>query len=98
LAKGGIVSHDCTIPGTDTNARSISDEQSLTIRVGSLITWVRLKEDMTDKSLLYKKLGGDKKLMLKSPIIHAFTKIMGLKLHKVENRVSNNVELELGGR
>lgn len=76
----------------------MSDEQSLTIRVGSLTTWVRLKEDMTDKSLLYKKFGGDKKSILKSPIMHAFTKILGLKLHRVENRVSNNKELEPGGR
>ena len=60
-----------TIPGTDTKARSISDEQSLTTRVGSLMTWVRLKENITDKSLLCKKLWGDKKSMLRSPIMHA---------------------------
>ena len=84
------------MPGTNTKARPISDEQSLTIQVGSLMTWVRLKEDITDKSLLYKKFRGG--TILKSPIMHTFTKIIGLKLHKVENKVSNNEEFEPGGR
>ena len=36
-----------------------------------------------------------KKSMLKSPMMHALAKTIGLKLHKVEN---NNEVLEPGGR
>ena len=36
--------------------------------------------------------------MLKSPIMHAFIKTIGLMLHNVENNVSNNEVLEPGGR
>ena len=68
FAKGGMVVHDLTKITEDTKIRSISVEEVAVTRVGSVTTWERLKDETTDKSLLYKGVLGTRKSILKSPI------------------------------
>jgi hypothetical protein len=78
-------------------ARSIRVDVVLAIRVGSVTICDKLKDDITFVSLLYDGVVGDKKFTLKSPMIQKLVKTDGLKVQKVENKVSNNKKFELGG-
>ena len=66
-------------------------------RVGSDTTCLRLKDEVTEISLWYKKLEEVKKSILKSPTRINLEEVVTKTSHSVENKVFSSEWVELGG-